>query len=249
MLLVGTLLITGCRSGGGGDAGDADTRSATSGPATQAAGALSTTPGDAPVNRSYVARAKGSRLELFTTPDGPPATPARLENPIGSGAPRVLLVTGDRPGWFEVLLPVRPNGSRAWVREADVTVEADDWRVEVHLADHELTVYRGPEIWMAEPIAIGREPTPTPGGTFYLVELLAPPVPDGDYGPYAFGLSGFSDDLTSFNGGDGRLGLHGTNDPRSLGLDVSRGCIRVSNEAITQLARALPLGTPVVITP
>ena len=144
---------------------------------------------------------------------------------------------------------MRPNGSRAWVREADVTVEADDWRVEVHLADHQLTVYHGPEIWMAEPIAIGREPTPTPGGTFYLVELLAPPDPDGDYGPYAFGLSGFSDDLTSFNGGDGRLGLHGTNDPRSLGLDVSHGCIRVSNEAITQLARALPLGTPVVITP
>jgi lipoprotein-anchoring transpeptidase ErfK/SrfK len=172
-----------------------------------------------------------------------------LENPIASGAPLVLFVTGNQPGWFEVLLPLRPNGSRAWVREADVAVEADDWRVEVHLADHQLTVYQGPEIWMAEPIALGREPTPTPGGTFYLVELLAPPDPDGDYGPYAFGLSGFSDDLTSFNGGDGRLGLHGTNDPRSLGLDVSHGCIRVSNEAITQLARALPLGTPVVITP
>ena len=203
----------------------------------------------APVNRSYVARPKAARLELFSTPGGPPATPDGLSDPIDSGAPLVLLVTGTQPGWLQVLLPVRPNGSRAWVREEDVTVEEDDWRIEVHLADHQLVVFNGPEVWMAEPIAVGREPTPTPGGTFYLIELLQPPDPDGAYGPYAYGLSGFSDDLTSFNGGDGRLGLHGTSDPGSLGLDVSAGCIRVSNEAITQLARTLPLGTPVVITP
>jgi lipoprotein-anchoring transpeptidase ErfK/SrfK len=135
------------------------------------------------------------------------------------------------------------------VRETDVTVEADDWRVEVHLAEHRLTVYDGAEVWMSEPIAVGRQPTPTPGGTFYLLELLQPADPEGDYGPYAYGLSGFSDDLTSFNGGDGRLGLHGTNDPASLGSDVSHGCIRLANEAITQLARALPLGTPVVVLP
>ena len=78
---------------------------------------------------------------------------------------------------------MRPNGSRAWVREEDVTVEEDDWRIEVHLADHQLVVFNGPEVWMAEPIAVGREPTPTPGGTFYLIELLQPPDPDGAYGP------------------------------------------------------------------
>jgi hypothetical protein len=249
------VILAGCSGSGDSASGDAAPTNA-----DHASGAVlpadptadptgATTAAGAPTGRSYVARANGPRLDLFDAPDGAPAPPGPLDNPIASGAPLVLLVVAQQPGWLQVLLPVRPNGSRAWVRERDVSVESDDWRVEVHLADHQLVVYDGPEIWMSEPIAVGREPTPTPGGTFYLIELLQPPDPGGAYGPYAYGLSGFSDDLTSFNGGDGRLGLHGTDDPTSLGADVTHGCIRVSNEAITQLARTLPLGTPVVIVP
>jgi lipoprotein-anchoring transpeptidase ErfK/SrfK len=55
--------------------------------------------------------------------------------------------------------------------------------------------------------------------------------------------------LTSFAGGDGVIGIHGTNDPSSIGTDVSHGCIRMSNEGITRLAKVLPLGTPVEILP
>ena len=73
--------------------------------------------------------------------------------------------------------------------------------------------------------------------------------PNGPYGPYAFGLSGLSEQLTSFNGGNGRLGLHGTNEPDSIGQDVSNGCIRVANDVVIQLAELLPLGTPVQISP
>ena len=54
--------------------------------------------------------------------------------------------------------------------------------------------------------------------------------------PYAFGLSAYSTVLTSFGGGDGEVGLHGTNDPSILGSDVSHGCIRVSNSVITRLS-------------
>ena len=63
----------------------------------------------------------------------------------------------------------------------------------------------------------------------------------------AFGLSGFSEALDSFNGGDGRLGLHGTDDPTSIGSDSTHGCIRLTNDAIVQLAETVPLGTPVAI--
>ena len=38
------------------------------------------------------------------------------------------------------------------------------------------------------PIAVGTENTPTPGGEFYIKELLIPTNPDGFYGPYAYGL-------------------------------------------------------------
>ena len=54
--------------------------------------------------------------------------------------------------------------------------------------------------------------------------------------------------LTSFAGGDGVIGIHGTNDPSTLGKDVSHGCIRMSNSGITKLAKILPLGVPVQIT-
>src|SRR5262249_53882711 len=98
-------------------------------------------------------------------------------------------------------------------------------------------------------IGVGTSDTPTPGGTYYLAELLQPPDPNGAYGPYAFGLNGFSDALTSFNGGEGVIGIHGTNDPSSIGRDVSHGCIRVSNDVIVEMAGMLPLGTPVDIQP
>jgi len=119
----------------------------------------------------------------------------------------------------------------------------------VRLSERVLIAYDGARVVLQEPIGVGQEPTPTPGGRYYLYELLRPPDPGGAYGPYAFGLSGFSESLTTFAGGDGRLGIHGTNDPSSLGADSTHGCIRLANPAIVQLADTVPLGTPVVILP
>ncbi len=52
---------------------------------------------------------------------------------------------------------------------------------------------------------------------------------------------------TSYAGGNGQLGIHGTSEPWSIGRDVSHGCIRVHNGVVRRLARIIPLGTPVVI--
>jgi lipoprotein-anchoring transpeptidase ErfK/SrfK len=95
------------------------------------------------------------------------------------------------------------------------------------------------------PVATGTGGTPTPHGSFYLTELLAPSNPG--YGPYAFGLSAFSDVLSSFGGGPGQIGLHGTDDAASIGNAASHGCVRMTNDDITALARLLPLGTPITI--
>jgi len=53
--------------------------------------------------------------------------------------------------------------------------------------------------------------------------------------------------ITVLAGGDGRVGLHGTNQPGLVGSDVSHGCIRLRNGAVRRLAKILPLGTPVYI--
>ena len=97
------------------------------------------------------------------------------------------------------------------------------------------------------PIGVGTGDTPTPGGEFYIKELLQPPNPNGSYGTYAYGLSGYSDVLQSFNGGSGVVGIHGTNDDSTIGRDVSHGCIRLHNSDIEKLVGILPLGVPVEI--
>jgi len=79
--------------------------------------------------------------------------------------------------------------------------------------------------------------------------LLRPPTPNSVYGTYAYGLSGYSEVLTEFAGGEGQLGIHGTNDPSSLGTTISSGCIRLHNDDISLLVEqiGLPLGVPVEV--
>jgi len=180
-----------------------------------------------------VAQARGSSVAVFHQPADPNPW-MRLASPNEDGAPRVFLVKSRRGDWLEVLLPVRPNGTKGWIRTSEVSLSENDYRIRIEIIDE-------------EPIGVGQGNTPTPGGEYYITELLAQPNPNGPYGPYAYGLSGYSDVLRTFAGADGVIGLHGTNDPAGLGHDVSHGCIRMSNDGISRLARELPLGTPVVI--
>lgn len=197
---------------------------------------------------SLVATATVPEVAAYATPDASTEPTHVLAHPNPVGAPRVFLVeqrTGD--GWLEVLLPVRPNGTTGWIQEADVTLARNPYRIAVDLEAFTLTVHRGNDLIVDTTIGYGTEDTPTPGGRYYLVELLEPPNPEGGYGPFAFGLSGFSDVHLDFAGGEGVIGIHGTNQPDSIGSTVSNGCIRVPNEVITDMASFLPLGTPVTI--
>jgi lipoprotein-anchoring transpeptidase ErfK/SrfK len=195
---------------------------------------------------SIVAEAKGPVVAVYRTPSANRAF-LRLSNPTGHGGPLVFLVKERRPGWEKVYLPVRPNGATGWIRDAQVSLALNTYRIQVSLGGHTITVWNGKRIILHAPAGVGRSIVPTPVGTYYLAELLAQPNPNGPYGPYAFGLSAHSNVLYSFGGGPGQIGLHGTNEPASLGTNASHGCIRISNAGITKLARILPLGTPVRI--
>ena len=195
---------------------------------------------------ALVAEATVPSVPVYEDP-GAAEPKLKLSHPNEEGAPRVFLVKAEQDDWLEVLLPVRPNGSTGWIRRADVSLARNTYRIRIELNAHRITVWNGPEVVHEEPVGVGRAEAPTPGGQYYITELLEPPSPNGPYGPYAFGLSGFSEVYTSFAGGNGVLGIHGTNDPSGLGKDVSAGCIRLSNQGITKLAKVLPLGTPVEI--
>jgi lipoprotein-anchoring transpeptidase ErfK/SrfK len=46
---------------------------------------------------------------------------------------------------------------------------------------------------------------------------------------------------------NGDYGIHGTNNPSSIGKAVSNGCIRTYNNNIIELYNLVPVGTPVKI--
>ena len=203
---------------------------------------------------SLVAHALVAQVPIYDAPGAQVASLA-LAHPQPSGAPLVLLVTEQRAGWLQVLLPIRPNGSTGWIRAEHASLVTHDFRIVVELGAHRITAYQGREVLLSEPVGVRTRDAPTPGGLYYIKELFQPLDadgrldPDGPYGPYAYGLSGFSEVLFDFAGGDGQFGIHGTNDPSGLGRDVSHGCIRMSNAGITLLAQTLPLGVPVEILP
>jgi lipoprotein-anchoring transpeptidase ErfK/SrfK len=196
-----------------------------------------------------VAVAKIPQVAVFDAPAAGGARPARvLRNPTWEGYGLSFLVEESRPdGWLKVNVPVRPNGTTGWIQSADVDLAAVQARVEISLSQHRLRYWSGTSLLLDEPVALGTARTPTPPGSFFVDVIAKPPNPRGAYGPYQVSITAFSEVLHSFDGGVGQLAIHGTNRPDLIGRNVSNGCIRVSNAAITVLAEHVAIGTPVDI--
>ena len=195
------------------------------------------------------AATKGGDIPIYSAPGATGQPSITLSRLTGYLAPRTLLAFDQYQDWLHVYLPTRPNNATAWVRMSDVNVSKPlEYAVRVSLADHKLWVLHNGSVELTADVAIGMPEYPTPTGTYYFtdpVDLHA--NPNTAYGVFAYGLSGHSDVLTEFGGGDGQIAIHGTNDPSGIGHDVSHGCVRVLNEVIEQISK-LPLGTPVYIT-
>ncbi|MGK2930834.1 MAG: L,D-transpeptidase [Acidimicrobiales bacterium] len=243
--LVGLGVLGACA--GGDDAAPTTASSTPAAPTTT--GSTSTTIASA--HTTVVARSEVDFIDVFDEEDS--TEPARrLDRTAETTGNLVFVVDQQAAGPDDrhlVQLPVRPNGSTGWVRADDVSLTVHDYRLEVELGAHQLRLLQAGEALLEVPIGVGTQDTPTPGGTYYVKELLQPPEPDGPYGTYAYGLSGFSNVLESFAGGDGVIGIHGTDRPELVGRDVSSGCIRVTNDVMDRLVEeiGLPLGIPVVI--
>src|SRR2546421_507104 len=95
-------------------------------------------------------------------------------------------------------------------------------------------------------VAVGSPATPTPTGAYYVDQRLIPKDPHGPYGPAAVGVSAFSNVLTGWTRG-GPIGIHGTDEPWSIGHNVSNGCIRLPNPLVRRLFKLTLSGTPVII--
>ncbi|HET7235833.1 MAG TPA: L,D-transpeptidase family protein [Actinomycetota bacterium] len=169
-------------------------------------------------------------------------------NSTGERAP--LLVADarrvDGQAWYEVYLPIRPNGRSVWLLPDEVRLREHDHRIEVDLSERKLRYLVEGEVVERVSVGVGTPSTPTATGTFYVWVKVPYPNTHPAYGIMALGLSGFSEVLKDWPGG-GRMAVHGTSNAGDRGRSVSHGCVRVYNEDMQALLD-VPLGTPVIIS-
>jgi LysM repeat protein len=106
-------------------------------------------------------------------------------------------------------------------------------RILLDIGTKTLILYNGDQPIKKYTTAIGRPVTPTPLGNYTIVSKII--NPGGILGTRWLGLS-----LPQY-------GIHGTNNPSSIGTAASKGCIRLYNHDVEDLFSRVSLGTPVQI--
>lgn len=155
-----------------------------------------------------------------------------------------------RANGFDLSKSLIPNQ-----RLAVPTIES--YKIIVNKDDLHLYLYSGDGTFMKRyPVGTGRVDHTTPPGEYVIWhKLKQPPWYDREKGrkvmpddpEYPLGSRwmtlGKADNPDEFS----RLGIHGTNEPETIGHRASDGCIRMHNEAVEELYIIVPKGTPVTI--
>lgn len=109
---------------------------------------------------------------------------------------------------------------------------ASNYLIQINRDARTLTLFHGGAVVGSYPVAIGKPSTPTPLGNFSIVEKRM--NPGGAFGArWMRFYSGY--------------GIHGTNNPSSIGKAVSNGCVRMYNSDAIQVYNKVSYGTPVRI--
>ena len=114
-------------------------------------------------------------------------------------------------------------------------------RVVVSIPDRKLAVIEDGTTVEVYDVAVGKPSTPSPVGTFTIVNRLAHPtyyrpglvIPPGDRNPLGTRWMGLSEK---------GYGIHGTSEPASIGHAKSHGCIRLRNGDVERLYERLRPG-------
>ncbi|CAM5798244.1 L,D-transpeptidase [Brevibacillus borstelensis] len=114
------------------------------------------------------------------------------------------------------------------------------YRIRISINRLRLDLFDGNRLIRSYPVGLGKIATSTPRGNFTIINKVPYPNsyrggPLSVFGTYWMGLS------------KPHYGIHGTNNPSSIGHYVSRGCIRMHNRDVESLAKLVPIGTPVQI--
>jgi lipoprotein-anchoring transpeptidase ErfK/SrfK len=116
----------------------------------------------------------------------------------------------------------------------------------VSLPDRKLALLENDEVVKVYAVAIGKGTSPTPAGDFEIVNRLENPT---YYHPHVVIGPGPQNPLgTRWIGLNKKgFGIHGTNEPRSIGKAASHGCIRMAKADLEELFTRVRPGDEVLI--
>lgn len=126
-------------------------------------------------------------------------------------------------------------GPATWSR-LQIGTPQPQYRIAVDVDQRILTLRSNQTLVKKYHVAVGRPETPTPVGDWVITEKQV--NPGGPFGARWMRLS------VPWGG----YGIHGTDNPASIGTAASHGCIRMYNEDVIELYNLVPIGTPVRIT-
>jgi hypothetical protein len=125
--------------------------------------------------------------------------------------------------------------------------QSEDKRlVLVSLPDHQLALIEDGQVKKVYSVAVGKQSTPSPTGTFHIVVRVVDPtyyhegkvIPPGPGNPLGNRWMGL--DRKGY-------GIHGTNVPQSIGKSASHGCVRMAKRDLEELFSLVKPGDEVEI--
>jgi lipoprotein-anchoring transpeptidase ErfK/SrfK len=117
-------------------------------------------------------------------------------------------------------------------------------RIVISIPDHKLALIESGRVLKVFPTAVGSPHSPSPAGSYKIVQRVVNPtwytkgkvVPPGKANPLGTRWIGLSAK---------GYGIHGTNNPSSIGASVSHGCIRMRNRDVEELFPLVSVGDSV----
>lgn len=151
----------------------------------------------------------------------------------------VLAISG-----ISAALQTVPSGSA--VPAGSEAVRVIVRRVVVSLPDRKLALFQNGQLVKIYLVAVGKPSTPSPRGDFKIVNRVTNPtyyhkgqvIPSGRNNPVGSRWMGLSAK---------GYGIHGTNQPNSVGKAASTGCIRMSKRDLEELFTLVEVGDAVEI--
>jgi len=145
-----------------------------------------------------------------------------------------------------MVLGVQAMGQAAVATQktTDVDARVQKMTIVVSLEDRKLALVEDGQVKKIYTVAIGKPSTPSPVGTFTIQRRVKNPVyqhegkviqpgPGNPVGTRWMGLS-----IKGY-------GIHGTNEPRSIGKAASHGCIRMSRKDLEEMYAMVSVGDTV----